>query len=157
MKRNVHLSIVRRISIAIAPIVCGALASGNAGCGSGVQWRYDFASAYDYSKANQRLTLVYFRQWFLPLCSKVEDSVFNTPELREATRDVTCIRYEMYAGDPLSAAWGVDGAPAYVIVDTNGQILARGEGEFSVAEISQAIDTARSAQFGDQRRSAGSP
>ena len=157
MKQNGQLGINRRISIAIAPVVCGALASGIAGCASGVQWRYDFANAYDYSKANQRLTLVYFRQWFLPLCSKVEESVFNTPELREATRDVTCIRYEMYAGDPLSAAWGVDQAPAYVIVDTEGQILARGQGEFSVAEISQAIAAARSTQLGDQRRSAGSP
>ncbi len=148
---------IRRFALALTLTVCAASAGLNVGCASGVRWRYDFAAAYEQSKANQRLTLVYFRQWFLPLCGKLEENVFGTPELREATRDVTCVRYELYAGDPLSAAWHVDKAPAFVIVDTDGTILARREGEFTVADVTQAISDARSSRFTERPRAVGSP
>ena len=147
----------RRLALTLTMTACAALAGLNTGCASGVRWRYDFASAYEQSKANQRLTLVYFRQWFLPLCGKMEDVVFGTPELREATRDLTCVRYELYSGDPLSAAWDVDAAPAFVIVDTNGTILARREGEFTVADVTQAISDAQSSRFTERPRAVGSP
>ncbi len=148
---------IRRFAITLTLTVCAALAGLNAGCASGVRWRYDFAAAYEQSKANQRLTLVYFRQWFLPLCGKMEDVVFGTPELREATRDIACVRYELYSGDPLSAAWDVDAAPAFVIVDTNGTILARRDGEFTVADVTQAISDAQSLRFTERPRAVGSP
>ena len=148
---------IRHVTLTLALTVWAALAGLNAGCASGVRWRYDFATAYEQSKSNQRLTLVYFRQWFLPLCGKMEEAVFSAPELREATRDLTCVRYELYSGDPLSAAWDVDAAPAFVIVDTNGTILARREGEFTVADVTQAISDAQSLRFTERPRAVGSP
>ncbi len=149
--------VFRRFAIALVLTACAALAGLNAGCATGVRWRYDFAAAYEQSKASQRLTLVYFRQWFLPLCGKLEETVFGTPELREATRDVTCVRYELYSGDPLSALWRVDAAPAFVIVDTDGRILARREGEFTVADVQQAISDARASRFSQRQPAVGSP
>lgn len=121
---------------------------GVAGCAPGVAWRYDFASTYAESKARNRLTLVYFRQWFLPECARVEEQVFGTVALRDATRDIACVRYEMYAGDPLSAAWNVARAPAFIIVDTDGAILARRDGVFNVADLLGAIRTARTVKYG---------
>ncbi len=147
----------RQPIIALTLTACAALAGLNVGCASGVRWRYDFADAYEKSKATQQLTLVYFRQWFLPLCGKLEDTVFSAPELREATRDVTCVRYELYSGDPLSVLWNVDAAPAFVIVDTDGRILARREGEFTVADVTQAISDARSRRGAEPPRAVGSP
>ena len=158
LNRNALSTIRRRLGRAAALTVAAVSTLISAGCApGGVQWRYDFASAYSRSKAENRLTLVYFRQWFLPLCGKVEETVFSTPELRQATSDVTCIRYEMYVGDPLSAAWGVEAAPAFVIVDTDGRRLARGRGEFTSAEVIQAIEKARRAKFGPGTRSAPPP
>ncbi len=119
-----------------------------AGCSTGVKWRYDFASTYEESREQGKLTFVYFRQWFLPLCGKMEEQVLNDPRIGEASTDMNCVRYEMYSGDPLSAAWNVDAAPTYLIVDTDGRILARRTGEFTVDNVLSDMQIARTARRG---------
>jgi hypothetical protein len=129
----------------LLPILLGACC---AGCATGVKWRYDFAAAYEDSRAQGKLTLVYFRQWFLPLCGRMEEQVLGDPRVSEATSDMNCVRYEMYAGDSLSAAWNVDATPTYLIVDTDGRILARRTGEFTVDDVLADIQIARTARRG---------
>lgn len=121
-----------------------------AGCGPGVRWRYEwsFYQAFGDSKSNEKLTFVFFRQYYSVACTQMDDQVFNTPELQEATRDMNCIRPELDLQKSLAAAWGVDSVPSYVIVAPTGRVLIQRVGMFTVDQVLADIQQARQTYFG---------
>jgi hypothetical protein len=113
------------------------------GCAaSGVRWQYDFERAYADSKTNKKLTMVYFRSPYSMTCTRVEDSVFKDPSLKEATANLACVALDRHWDRTLASAWDVTDVPAFVIVAPDGRILARRSGEFTVQDVRDAIDEA---------------
>lgn len=124
----------------------GATLAGVAGCAPGVQWRLDgFEAVHADARRAGALTLVYVRAWYSVACTQVEESVFNQPAMKAATRGMACAQLELDWADNrrIAERWGIDTVPAYVIVNADGQVVAREVRTFSLESVLAAIGRAR--------------
>ncbi len=131
-----------RLTVALTALA--ALAA--AGCAPSVRWRIDsFERAHAESRQTNQLTFVYFRNWYSVDCTDFEENVLKQPTVLEALRELLCVPLDFEWDRPLADNWAIDRVPAFVIVDPDGRLLARGEGEITVETLLQAIQQARDA------------
>jgi hypothetical protein len=123
----------------LAPLLFSA-----AGCQPGINWRgfsYDFVHAD--SRLDGKLTFVYFRNPYLVECTRFEDRVLSAKPVLDATKPLYCALVDFGWDRELAQKWGLDRAPAYAIVDPQGDLLASGSGEQTVDEVLDAIQLAQ--------------
>jgi len=125
-------------------MLMGLAGLGTSGCSAGIRWQgYVFDPVYAKSRAENKLTFVYFRNWYAVECTEFEENVLKQPVVLEATPDLACVKLDFDWDRPLAEKWGVRQAPAFVIVDPAGRVLARGEGDISLEALLDAIDQAK--------------
>lgn len=120
----------------------GVLLAAACGCAPGVQWRLDgYEAVHADARKSGGLTLVYFRAWYSVACTRVEESVFNQPAMKAATRDLFCAQLELDWADnrEIARRWGISEVPAYVVVNSDGQVLAREVRSFTLDSVLAAL------------------
>ena len=135
---------LRRVLASAALVLVGFIGLGTAGCSAGIRWQgYVFDPVYAKSRAENKLTFVYFRNWYAIECTEFEENVLKQPVVLEATADLACVPLDFDWDRPLADKWGIRQAPAFVIVDPAGRILARREGAISLEALLDAVDQAK--------------
>jgi hypothetical protein len=116
-----------------------------AGCGgSGVRWRVGlYRDNYDYAQREQKLSLVYFRNWYSVDCTNFEERVLKDPEVVAETRDMVCTLLEYGWYKDFAGKWGLTEVPAFAIVSPDGEVIARGQGAITRAELLDALRQAK--------------
>jgi hypothetical protein len=126
----------------LAPLIGAALVS--AGCQQGIPWRgYSFEPVYADSRAEGKLTFVYFRSWALVSCTEFEDQVLSSKAVVDATRDMNCVALEYDWDAVMAKAWGLDRPPAFAVVDPAGAVLSKGVGAVSESTLLEAVRQAK--------------
>jgi hypothetical protein len=70
--------------------------------------------------------------------------------------DLACVALSFDWDRPLADEWEIQQAPAFVIVDPDGRVLALGEGDISLEALLDAIDQAKQ-EFAPVTQPAGPP
>ncbi|MBU0639485.1 MAG: hypothetical protein KKB50_11520 [Planctomycetes bacterium] len=114
------------------------------GCSAGIRWRLDtFERVHAESRAAQKLTMVYLRNWYSVACTEFEENVLKTPVVIEATADLICVPLEYDLDRSLAEKWRIPQSPGIVIVSPAGDVLARRWGKISQEELLQSIEQSR--------------
>jgi len=125
------------------------LGAGLSGCQPGVRWRLGpFADGHAAASADNRLTFTYFRSWYSVECTRFEEDILKHPDVLAATVEFVCIPLEYDIDRALAERWGIDGVPAFVIVDPSGNVLERGAAPFTVAGVLATLQGALQAFHG---------
>ncbi len=135
---------LRRVLASVAVVLVGLIGLGTLGCSPGIRWQgYVFDPVYAKSRAENKLTFVYFRNWYAVECTEFEESVLKQPVVREAVANLISVALSFDWDRPLADRWGIRQTPAFVIVDPEGRVLARGEGDISLEALLDAIEQAK--------------
>jgi hypothetical protein len=122
--------------------VAGVLLSG--GCARSVKWRLDsFDRVQADSRVQNKLTFVYFRNWYSVECTRFEESVLKDPAVLDALLPFNCVPLDFDRDRPLAEAWGIQKPPAFVVVDGTSRVMASGMGAMSVTGVLDALRRAR--------------
>ncbi len=125
-----------------------------AGCNHGVRWEFgSYADAHRVAGASNRVTFVYFRNWYSVECTNFEEQVLKDPEVLAETNDMVCVPLELDWDRPLAQQWQLTAAPAFVIVAPDGNVLARGQAPFNRDELLKVMRNAK-ARFGPRTQPA---
>ena len=125
-------------------IVVLALLSGVLGCQPGIRWRgYSFDFVHRDAVRDNRLTFVYFRSPYSVQCTRFEDAVLSSPEVRAATEPLYCAVVDFGWDRELALRWGLTQAPSFALISPAGEVLASGMGEMSARQVLDAIAIAR--------------
>ncbi len=115
-----------------------------AGCRPGLPWRLTtFEAAHKEAQAQNRLTFVYFRAWYLVDSTRFEDDVLSDPAVRTALSDFVCVPLSYDVDRNLAGRWGLRDLPAYAIVDPAGVPVESAAGPITLRDLLAAIDRAR--------------
>ena len=135
---------LRRALSPAALMLVGFIGLGMAGCSPGIRWQgYVFDPVYAKSRAENKLTFVYFRNWYAVECTEFEESVLKQPVVREAVANLISVALSFDWDRPLADRWGIRQTPAFVIVDPEGRVLAHGEGDISLEALLDAVEQAK--------------
>lgn len=135
---------LRRVLSAAAVVLAGLIGLGTPGCSPGIRWQgYVFDPVYAKSRAENKLTFVYFRNWYAVECTEFEESVLKQPVVREAVANLISVALSFDWDRPLADRWGIRQTPAFVIVDPEGRVLAHGEGDISLEALLDAVEQAK--------------
>ena len=119
------------------------------GCANGIRWKdYTFEPVFRQSRADGRLTFVYFRNWAMVECTDFEETVLKDPAVLELLRPdgmFYCVPLEFYWDRPLARKWGVERPPAVVILAPSGRVLAKLSGEITTEQLLSALHEAQAA------------
>lgn len=114
------------------------------GCSEGIHWRnYVYEPVHQDALRDNREMFVYFRHWALVECTRFEEEVLKNPQVLEATKNFYCVPLQIDWDDARAERWGVDSAPAVVILTPQEQVLARLKHPITAAELLKAMQDAR--------------
>lgn len=112
------------------------LAFGATGCAPSIQWRgLLFDPVFHDAQRDKRPTLAYLRAWYLPACTTFENDVLHDPDIVTASRDFYCALLEFDGSRRLAEQWRVEAPPAVVLLDPQGQVLHRLQGQIPKSEL----------------------
>ncbi len=131
----------RQLGILLVAVALG----GVAGCGEGVKWDLaTFPEVHARAAAADRLTFVYFRNWYRQECTDFEESVLKDPEVLRETGHFTCVPLEYQRGDQqLGQRWGLTQTPAFAVVAPDGRVLVRSNPPITKEQLLEALRAAR--------------
>lgn len=115
-----------------------------AGCAPEIRWRgllYDAVHAD--ARRDGRPTFTYLRAWYLPACTRFEDTILKDPEIVAASDGFYAALIEFDSARHLTDQWGVQRPPAVVILDPESNVLAKLEGDISKAALLAAMTRVR--------------
>lgn|GEM_PF-1216212 len=137
------------ISVAVA---------GVGGCGEGVRWELaGFLEVHSRAAAADRLTFVYFRNWYRKECTDFEESVLKDPEVLRETSHFACVPLEYQRGDrELGQRWGVTATPAFAVIAPDGRVLAYSNPPIKKEQLIEALRAARR-QFAELKQGRAPP
>lgn len=145
-----------RLVTGIGIVVLGALLS--SGCARSVKWRLDsFDRVQADSRAQNKLTFVYFRNWYSVECTRFEEGVLKDPSVLDTLAAFNCVPLDFDRDRPLAEAWGVQKPPAFVVVDGASRVLASGKGAMSVASVLDALKRAQEGQSAAPKENNAAP
>lgn len=115
-----------------------------AGCAPGVRWRgLMFDPVFRDAQRDQKVTFVYLRNWYMPSCTEFEKGVLRDPEIVKAAESLYCAQLEFDYAASYAKRWGVAAPPAIVLLDPQGQVLARLTAPIDRRQLLDAIAAAR--------------
>lgn len=138
-------AVFRRFRLRLTPAAAGtvSLALGLffvSGCSPGINWRgYAYEPVHTQSREENKLTLVYFRSWYLVACTEFEENVLKKPEVIRATTDLNCVALDFDWDRPLADAWDIREAPAIVIIDPEERVLGAATGQITLETLLEII------------------
>jgi hypothetical protein len=131
-----------------ALLTIGALA----GCGEGIYWpgvtsiRWHgptYPEAHAVARKADKLTFVYFRNWYRKECTDFEEHVLRDWEVVAETRPLICVMLDFDWDRPLADRWELKAAPAFVITAPDDEVLARQGPPITKQDVLRAIRGAR--------------
>jgi len=123
-----------------------------AGCGEGVYWpgvtsiRWHgptYPEAHAVARKADKLTFVYFRNWYRKECTDFEEHVLRDWEVVAETRPLICVMLDFDWDRPLADRWELKAAPAFVITAPDDEVLARQGPPITKQDVLRAIRGAR--------------
>lgn len=130
----------------------------SSGCARSVKWRLDsFDRVQADSRTQNKLTFVYFRNWYSVECTRFEEGVLKDPAVLDALLPFNCVPLDFDRDRPLAEAWGVQKPPAFVVMDGNSRVLASGKGAMSVASVLDALKRATEGQAAAPKENKAAP
>lgn len=131
-----------------------------AGCQQGIAWHdYDYPRVLADSRANNKLTFVYFRDFASVECTQFEDGILATPQVRSAIGPLYAVplQWNTLVDAPLAQRWQIKVVPAYVIVDPRERVLARRSGKLTLEQLLTDISQAQAAFRGGSEQTDAQP
>lgn len=114
------------------------------GCAPRIPWRFsDYEEARQTAERENKLTFVYFRNWYAVECTRFEDNVLSAQAVVDAVSDMVCVPLDLDWDRPLARTWDIDQAPAIVVTEPDGSRLAGRAGACSVQELLAIVHEAR--------------
>ena len=129
------------------------------GCARGVHWRIGaFEEAHRDAARADRLTLVYFRTWYLVECTEFEERVLRDPAVLADTDRMVCVPLDFDWDRSLAQRWELGAVPAIALVGPHGEVRAKHAGPLTKTELLNLVETARASvePSAPSDRSAGS-
>ena len=115
-----------------------------AGCDGGVQWEFrTFRDAHEIARDANKLTFVYFRNWYSVECTRFEENILKHPEVLAETRGMVCVPLDFDYDQSLARRWRLQKTPAYVIVTPDRSILARADAPITRDDLLEAMRLAK--------------
>ncbi len=151
--------VARRTAGRLSGVLLVAVAvAGIGGCGEGVRWELaGFLEVHSRAAANDRLTFVYFRNWYRKECTDFEESVLKDPEVLRETSHFACVPLEFQRGDrELGQRWGVTATPAFAVIAPDGRVLAYSNPPITKEQLLEALRAARR-QFAELKQGRAPP
>lgn len=128
----------------VAPLLLGVLLSFATGCAPRIQWRgFQFDPVFDEAQRADRLTFVFFKNWYSVESTRFWEDVLHDPAVVAATQNLYCVALDLDADYERGQAWGIERTPAYVIVDPQRRVLARRQGDITREDLLRDIERAR--------------
>lgn len=96
----------------------------------GIPWRSDFATASAESKQTGKPILLRFSAVWCPPCQAMSDDSWPDPAVRQTVIEryiPVMVDVDLPANEQLSQRYDVGTIPTIVIVDTQGQVIKRGQ------------------------------
>jgi hypothetical protein len=113
------------------------------GC-AGFRWQgRHFDLVHADARRDNRLTFVYLRNWYMVECTEFEEYVLNTEPVRDLLADTYCVKIEYDWSETLVKRWNVGEPPAFVIVDPQGEVVARSDAARTLDAVVEAIRQAK--------------
>lgn len=142
---KVLTAVYQRSRLRLTPLAAGTVAIVLglffvSGCSPGINWRgFAYEPVLAQSREENKLTLVYFRSWYLVACTEFEENVLKKPEVISATTDLNCVALDFDWDRPLADAWDIREAPAVVIVDPEERVLGAAMGQITLETLLEII------------------
>jgi len=137
-----------------------------AGCGEGIYWpgvtsiRWHgptYPEAHAVARKADKLTFVYFRNWYRKECTDFEEHVLRDWEVVAETRALICVMLDFDWDRPLADRWGIKAAPAFVITSPDDEVLARQDPPITKQDVLGAIRSAREKRASKVPKPSGPP
>lgn len=123
-----------------------AVISAGACSSSGIPWRIKlYRDTQQDARRDNKLTFVYFRNWYSVECTDFEERVLKDPEVVAEARKMVCTKLEYDWYEELARSWGLSEVPAFAIIAPDGRVMASAQGLTTRAEVLQAMRHAISA------------
>ena len=107
-------------------------------------WRTDLASAKREASHLSRPILVAFYMPGCAPCEIMDRAVLPDPAVKRLLRRFVPVRLDATVHVEVARQYGVDGAPTFAVIDSDGRLLSKREGTLSVKEFVQFLSRAAS-------------
>ncbi|MGD8450620.1 MAG: hypothetical protein PVJ57_02280 [Phycisphaerae bacterium] len=143
---TVRITTPPRIFRAFPLLLVGLAALLATGCEPGLRWRFgSFDDAQAQARSEHRLTFVYFRNWYSVDCTNFEEHILKQPAVRAAADAMICVCFEFDLYRRLAERFELQTVPSYTVVDPNGTVLERGQGDMTAESVLASFERARQA------------
>jgi len=117
--------------------------------GRRVEWT-DFGAGIERARSERMPVLATFVTDWCPYCTKMARSTWKASSVKERLGEVVAVRVNAedsgerngYSGAALAARYGVSGYPAQLLLDGDGQVIARHDGYQTPAQLLIWLDDA---------------
>lgn len=114
------------------------------GCARGVRWNFGtFEDVHAQARVSDKLTFVYFRNWYMVECTEFEEQILKDPEVLAETDKFVCVPLSFDRDQQLAKRWGLAEPPAFVIVTPEGRVLHSADAPITKAELHAALRAAQ--------------
>jgi YHS domain-containing protein/thioredoxin-related protein len=122
-----------------------------------ISWRNDYARAMAEARAKNRAVWIQFTGPWCPWCVRMEHDTFPDPKVVGLTRDTVVpilLRSDLH--EEIALRYGLSGLPATILVNPQGEVLAKHEGYLDPATFHAYVVSALD-RFGLRRRPGETP
>jgi protein disulfide-isomerase len=113
-----------RLAIVTCVIAAASLVTHRAS--AQIAWQHDVQQAYQLAREQNKLVVLHFwAEWCMP-CRRLDSFVFNHPQVAEAlSKQVIAVKLNIDEHRELAMAYNIRSIPTDVLVNANGQVIAR--------------------------------
>jgi len=102
-------------------------------------WNSNYDESLRQAKREQKKLLIAFHMRGCPPCTAMERNVLSASKVKESLREFVLARVDAAEDSSLANRLGVIGTPAYAVVDTDGNLIARADGYQPADEFIQFL------------------
>ncbi|HWY78088.1 MAG TPA: thioredoxin family protein [Verrucomicrobiae bacterium] len=129
--RHPGLNVVRGVIFLFLLMGGASIASDTAG------WGADLTNAFQNARSNQHAVLLEFSAPWCPYCRQMESKTFKDQHVADALKQFERVSVNIDHNASLAAQHGVTGIPAFVLLDSEGDEMAKTSGFMDASAFSQ--------------------
>jgi thiol:disulfide interchange protein len=87
-----------------------------------VPWRTDLSAAREESKRDSKPLLLYFTASWCGPCQEMKSATWSDSGVEAKLRNYVPVKIDIDANQPLAQQYGIDGIPAFVLLNRQGNV-----------------------------------
>jgi len=105
-----------------------------------IPWRYNYMAALEEAHVADRRAFLYFSATWCGPCEDMKHTTWADTKVEAALRDYVPVKIDLDGRQDLALLYGVEGVPAYVVLDPSGNPLARWDGSMPSDVFLQTLE-----------------